>query len=77
MSRDLQPIYTKSFINRLHLVLYVYVEIFDVMVFFVFTGFTSKDLNLNTARIAAEFSDVAHLHGVRRQGYSHTELTGG
>jgi hypothetical protein len=28
-------------------------------------------------RIAAEFSDVAHLHGVRRLGYSHTELTGG
>ena len=32
-SRDLQPIHTKSFINRPHLVLYVYVPIFDVMFF--------------------------------------------
>ena len=32
-SRDLQPIYAKSFVNRLYLVLYTFVEIFDVMVF--------------------------------------------
>ena len=44
-SRDLQPIYVKNFINRLHLVLYICVEIFDVM-FFLFTGFTGKDLNM-------------------------------
>ena len=35
-SRDLQPIHTKSFINRLHLVLHVCVKIFDVT-FFLFT----------------------------------------
>ena len=43
-SRDLQPIHAKSFINRLHLVLYAYVKIFDVMFFFAFTGFTVKNL---------------------------------
>ena len=34
-SCDLQPIRAKNFVNRLHLVLYVCVEIFDVM-FFIF-----------------------------------------
>ena len=32
-SRDLQPIHAKSFVNRLHLVLHVCVETFDVMFF--------------------------------------------
>ena len=35
-SRDLQPIYAKSFVNRLHLILYTYVEIFDVTFFCVY-----------------------------------------
>ena len=38
-SHDLQLIYEKSFINRLHLVLHACVETFDVMFFFAFTGF--------------------------------------
>ena len=33
LSPDLQLIYAKSFLNRLHLVLHVYIEIFDVTVF--------------------------------------------
>ena len=33
-SRDLQPIYTKDFINRFYLVLHVYVKIFDLIFFF-------------------------------------------
>ena len=37
-SRDLQSIYAKSFVNRLHLVLHACVKIFDVMFFFAFTG---------------------------------------
>ena len=41
-SRDLQPIYAKSFINRLHLVLHACVKIFDVIFFFAFTEFTGK-----------------------------------
>ena len=32
-SRNLQPIHTKSFVNRLHLVLHACVETFDVMFF--------------------------------------------
>ena len=32
-SRDLQPIHAKKFINRLHLVFYTCIEIFDVMFF--------------------------------------------
>ena len=35
-SRDLQPIYAKNFVNRLHLVHHACVEIFDVMVFCVY-----------------------------------------
>ena len=35
-SRDLQSIYAKSFVNRLHLVLHACVETFDVMVFCVY-----------------------------------------
>ena len=35
-SRDLQPINAKSFVNRLHLVLHVCIETFDVTVFFVY-----------------------------------------
>ena len=38
LSRDLQPIHAKSFVNRLHLVLHACIKIFDVM-FFVFTDF--------------------------------------
>ena len=38
-SRDLQPIHAKSFVNRLHLVLYACVETFNVMFFFTFTVF--------------------------------------
>ena len=34
-SRDLQPIYAKSFVNRFHLVLHVCVETFDVMFFYL------------------------------------------
>ena len=34
-SRDLQPIYTKSFVNRHHLVFYACVETFDVTFFFL------------------------------------------
>jgi len=30
LSRDLQPIHTKNFVNRLHLVLHICVKIFDV-----------------------------------------------
>ena len=37
-SRDLQPIYVKNFINRLHLVLYVYIEIFDATIFLCLRG---------------------------------------
>ena len=36
MSRDLQPIYAKSFINRLHLVLHACIETFDVTFFCVY-----------------------------------------
>ena len=36
MSRDLQTIHVKSFINRLHLVFHVCVETFDVMFFYVY-----------------------------------------
>ena len=43
MSRDLQSIHAKSFINRLHLILHACVKTFDV-IFFVFTEFKSKDL---------------------------------
>ena len=32
-SRDLQPIHIKNFVNRLHLVLHVCVETFNVMFF--------------------------------------------
>ena len=34
-SRDLQPIYVKSFVNRLHLVLHACVQTFDVTFFFL------------------------------------------
>ena len=37
-SRDLQLIYAKSFINKLHLVLYACVEIFDVTFFLRLRG---------------------------------------
>ena len=40
-SRDLQLIHAKTFINRLHLVLHAYVQIFDVM----FLGVKIWDLN--------------------------------
>ena len=40
-SRDLQSIRTKSFINKLYLVLHAYVQIFDVM----FLGLKIWDLN--------------------------------
>ena len=43
-SRDLQSIHTKIFVNRLHLLLYICVKIFDVM-FFMFTEFKDKNLN--------------------------------
>ena len=36
LSRDLQLIHTKSFINKLYLVLNTCVEIFDAMLFFTF-----------------------------------------
>ena len=32
-SRDLQPIHAKKFVNKFHLILYAYVEIFDVTIF--------------------------------------------
>jgi len=35
-SRDLQHIYVKSFVNKLHLVLYACVEIFDVTFFCIY-----------------------------------------
>ena len=37
-SRDLQPIYTKNFVNRLYLVLYACVKTFDVTVFLRLQG---------------------------------------
>ena len=37
-SRDLQLIHAKSFVNRLHLVLYVCVQTFDVMFFLRLPG---------------------------------------
>ena len=44
-SRDLPPIHAKIFMNRLYLVLYVYVETFDVTFFFAFTRFMGWELN--------------------------------
>ena len=35
-SHDLQPIYAKSFVNKLHLVLHTCIEIFDVTFFCVY-----------------------------------------
>jgi len=48
LSRDLQPIYTKSFVNRLHLVLHACVETFDVTFFSVYEVYgveTKQDLS--------------------------------
>ena len=42
-SCDLQPIYAKSFINRLHLVLHICVETFDVTGFFCVYGFRCEN----------------------------------
>ena len=44
-SRDLQPIHTKSFVNRLHLVHHACVETFDVTFFFCVYGFMGWELN--------------------------------
>ena len=41
-SRDLQPIYAKSFVSRLHLVLYTCVEIFDVTFFLCLRGLRGR-----------------------------------
>ena len=50
-SRDLQPICAKYFVNRFYLILYAYVQIFDVI--FLNINFINLYRALNKSRIHA------------------------
>ena len=51
-SRDLQSIYAKSFINRLHLVLHACVKIFNVTNFLCFGSLWGGKPQYSSARVA-------------------------